>query len=551
MAKSKQVDSSHLPLPKRHCSQESLKDAVKNNDLVLAKKLILSNGLPEDHQESLDLLNICIDKKQEEMGKILVENGVKINRLDEGITSPLHAAIENGLESLAKVLIEKGADVNAKNVIEETPLHIAAFQGQVEVVQALVDYGAVIHVKNSLMRPGPQRIDDYDVYGMTPLENAVKAGHFEVMVILLSEARFQMQERHFILMLDLLLIVAARHAPKAMILALLSNGALVNPRWNRSIHSDFQIPYSSRALSSIIAYKRYKYRDTKEIIELLLRHGADINEQDDHGLTPLHYAAIHCTDNDIEIVKILFKHGADPNVRANFSSRGKTPLHCAAQLPSREELIKIFIDNGADVNDYTYDLGWGDIDKATPLHLAALKEQPKNVQILLQHGANVDAQNTKSNTALHLAVRDGIFKVGELFPDDQLSPDQVYLFKQAMEVMKLLLNEGANVNLANRDKMTPLHFAVALNYADVARILIQYGAKVDAKNIHSQTPMHMAVRNDSRYIAREGSKCIRILLQNGGNSNLKDKKGEKPLEYALRKNREKYVKTLLHCQQMK
>ena len=130
-----------------------MQDTIRDNNLQLAQKLILTQGLPDDHQESLDLLNMAIDHKKEEMAKILVENGVKINRLEDGISSPLHAAIDNGLESLAKFLIKKGAKLNARNVIDETPLHIAAFKGQLEVVQALVDHGAEIYVKNGLMRP--------------------------------------------------------------------------------------------------------------------------------------------------------------------------------------------------------------------------------------------------------------------------------------------------------------------------------------------------------------------------------------------------------------
>lgn len=79
-----------------------------------------------------------------------------------------------------------------------------------------------------------------------------------------------------------------------------------------------------------------------EIIEYLIEKGADVEIQNEDGVTPLHLAAFTKT------ALILLEHGADINQKDN---RGNTPLH-AAVIAGEEhrEMIKFLIDNGADAS---------------------------------------------------------------------------------------------------------------------------------------------------------------------------------------------------------
>ena len=73
-----------------------------------------------------------------------------------------------------------------------------------------------------------------------------------------------------------------------------------------------------------------------------------------------------------------------------------------------------------------------------------------------------------------------------------------------IDVIKLLLLEGADVNRQNNYKETPLHIAALNNKTEVARLLIQNGADVNIQNDSNKTPLDEA---------RKGSEVERLLLQ--------------------------------------
>ena len=76
---------------------------------------------------------------------------------------------------------------------------------------------------------------------------------------------------------------------------------------------------------------------------LLLRHGADVNAQTDHGDTALHGAVMA---NNPDLVKVLLEAGADPNLR---QAQSYTPLHFAGFAgPDRSESARLLLRHGAD-----------------------------------------------------------------------------------------------------------------------------------------------------------------------------------------------------------
>ena len=97
----------------------------------------------------------------------------------------------------------------------------------------------------------------------------------------------------------------------------------------------------------------------KEILELLIAKGADVNAKRDDGETPLHQAAFLMVAK--EIIELLINKGADVNAK---SDDGWTPLHVAASNEGLKEIVELLIDKGSDVSAKS-DRGW------TPLHYAA------------------------------------------------------------------------------------------------------------------------------------------------------------------------------------
>lgn len=61
-----------------------------------------------------------------------------------------------------------------------------------------------------------------------------------------------------------------------------------------------------------------------------------------------------------------------------------------------------------------------------------------------------------------------------------------------LNVAKVLIDNGANINAGNVIMTTPLHYAASHNYVDVIKYLIQRGANIEARDVNNNTPLHLA-----------------------------------------------------------
>jgi ankyrin repeat protein len=138
----------------------------------------------------------------------------------------------------------------------------------------------------------------------------------------------------------------------------------------------------------------------EEIVRILVEAGSDLHHGSVIHLMPLHSAAYYGEKN---LLEMLLKAGADVNrqpARRHTRSSG-TALHAAR----KSEIVRILLDHGADVNAVTTDQ-YG----VTPLHIAAngdptSKDAVEKVQLLLDHGANVNAKSNAGETPLYYAKR--------------------------------------------------------------------------------------------------------------------------------------------------
>ena len=127
----------------------------------------------------------------------------------------------------------------------------------------------------------------------------------------------------------------------------------------------------------------------KEITELLIANGADVNAKRDDGETPLHQAA---SKGRKKIIELLITKGADVSAK---SDRGWTPLHQAADN-GHKEVVELLIDKGADVNAMS-DIG------RTPLYWAADSGYKEIIELLIAKGADVNAKTNDEKTLLDMA----------------------------------------------------------------------------------------------------------------------------------------------------
>jgi len=130
----------------------------------------------------------------------------------------------------------------------------------------------------------------------------------------------------------------------------------------------------------------------KEIVELLIAEGADVNLKDQFDSTPLHEAV---TGGHKDIAELLIANGADVNAK---NDNDGTPLRDAAE-GGHKEIAELLIAEGADVN------AKGGIAGGTPLHGAVTFSHKEIVELLIAKGADVNVKDGDGDTPLDFAVK--------------------------------------------------------------------------------------------------------------------------------------------------
>ncbi|XP_031715046.1 protein phosphatase 1 regulatory subunit 12A isoform X9 [Anarrhichthys ocellatus] len=221
--------------------------------------------------------------------------------------------------------------------------------------------------------------------------------------------------------------------------------------------------------------------DTEEVLRMLDR-GADINYANVDGLTALHQA---CIDDNVDMVTFLVEHGAGINQPDN---EGWIPLHAAASC-GYLDIAEYLISQGASV-------GVVNSEGETPLDIAeeeameellqneinrqgvdieAARKEEERVMLRdarqwLNSGQIQDSRHTKSGgTALHVAAAKGY-----------------------VEVLKLLIQTGYDVNIKDYDGWTPLHASAHWGKEEACRILVENLCDMDLINKMGQTAFDVA-----------------------------------------------------------
>lgn len=94
-----------------------------------------------------------------------------------------------------------------------------------------------------------------------------------------------------------------------------------------------------------------------------------------------------------------------------------------------------------------------------------------------------------------------------------------------IEIVELLLENGASTESVDRNNMTPLHWAVDLGYKDIIKLLVKGGANINAQDINKSTPLHWACDKEDIIL-------VELLADLGADVNCKDVLGNTPMHYA-------------------
>jgi len=278
----------------------------------------------------------------------------------------------------------------------------------------------------------------------------------------------------------------------------------------------------------------YAAGSSGEMIRLLLEKGADVNAQNLKGNTALHIAT---RQGKTDMTHLLITSGAKVNLA---NKDGETPLYHAA-LSGQAEAIRLLLDQHADIKlqptsastllhaaaeggnpelldrllRADADVNAKDQNLFTPLHSAAEFGQVEASRRLIKKGADVNAQSNTEATPLHLAI----WYLGSPMYND--SQDKEASRQKAYDLVKLLLDGGSDPNILSWDG-SPLHIAVLRSDARVIEMLIESGAEVELANLDGQTPTQLATQEP--YNTKE---VLQALGKPSADPNQKNKKVDK------------------------
>jgi ankyrin repeat protein len=394
-----------------------------------------------------------------------------VNRRNPDGSTPLQWAVYKGDIAEVKRLLRAGADVSIANNYGASPMGLAAEVGNTEMLKVLLEAGA--------------DADSPDPDGQTALLAVARTGNVEAAEVLLAAGATVDAREKWGGQTALMWASARRHP--AMMRLLIAKGADVDARstvrdYQRHIQAEGR-PKSldSGGLTPLLYAAR---ENCLACVEVLLEKGADINLPDPDGVSPLLVAIMNA---NWDLADRLIAAGADVNQWDIF---GETPLFTAVNLRSRIDggrasidplnkttglaIVKTLLERGANPNSQLFFqpanlAGNTNTRGSTPLIRAVNNADTEVVRLLLEHGADATINMADRQTPIHAAIAG---RAAE---------------KQVLELIGILHKAGADVNAValvnHREEIrggTALHYAVRKRYKEVIRQLASLGIDMNA-----------------------------------------------------------------------
>jgi ankyrin repeat protein len=491
--------------------------------------------------------------------RLLLDSGASAEAQNNVGSTPLHAAAASRTsQEIVQLLIENSTNIDLRNNIGQTALHEASQCGQPDILRLILNHNADVNAP--------------DNHGWTPLLLAIRKARSEAVQLLLKhgasvtlrndEGRTALHEASQGLQPDLIQLILNHNAD---VDALDSDGS--TPLHLTIFEESLASSEISLVTSGMIAVQETRLDASLDAIQLLLRHGANINLQNHMGQTALHKASqcghldivrhilshgahVDSLDNDgstplhlaisevnLEVVQLLLKHGASVNLQNHL---GQTALHKASQR-YHLDIVRLILDHGAGLN-------LQDNHGSTPLHLAAHHSSQQVVQLFLEHGADVTLRNDKGQSTLHQASQRGHIDIIQLLLNYDADVDAIdndgstalhlaisewslassLLSSMAiaeaglearLETVQLLLRDGANTNLQNHLGQTALHKASHCGHLGIIELILDHNSDVDARDYDGSTPLHLAISEASL-------EAVELLLKHGASVHTQNNRGE-------------------------
>lgn len=451
----------------------------------------------------------------------------------------LHLAVKHNRWSIAAHLLQRQADITIKDLKGRTPLHLAFELNNLHTIDQILSVHSIIAQGNPSNNHGfshfhiactrenidvikffihsgvdvnaPVNFDAVFYPGFTALHLAVKFKLPTVVQLLLSHnADITVRNGLGLTALDQAIVNYERYDPNDKVdytiieLLLLAREQLnIDPAYNRGL----SLLHIACARNDVAGIKRYL--DDRNVNQIV-----DINSPKWAGYTPLHFAAYG--NHDLAIALLLENRNCAISIK---DADGSTPLHLRyvynkfdftssinknilvcegnpvgsdgmshfhfACVENDLSAVQYFLNQGVDVNlatNFEIENHWH--AGTTALHIAVSHNSAKSlVQLLLEHGADVNARDAYMQTPLHRCGRNW-----------------------ETATIRMLVEKGADVNALDKYKRTPLSIASNLQYVDpkIATVLLEHGADINIESFGGKVPLSInsfAFEDNPNYIA--------------------------------------------------
>jgi ankyrin repeat protein len=404
--------------------------ACSNGHLNIVKNLINSGATINDNDSSnLTALIYAAENGHLEIVKILLENKAKVNVLSDNGFSPLIISAAYGHFEIVQVLVTAGAIIDMEHPDNVTPLMYAVAGGFEDIVRYFIDKGS--------------NINQIDNQGNSAMLEASSSGNIEVIHMLLDAGANP--------------LLSNKNGLNTVMLAA-SQGRVdaVNLLLTKNINID-ELSYSG--VSAIMYSIGGGHYDTTKI---LIDNGADINKS---------IISSEIKEEFIDGIE-LYKNGA-------------TLLIMAIQV-GNVNILELLLSNGVDINK-------PDINGITPF-IIAMKEKKFDIAyyLLLNHCDFVD-HYIENDKKYHSLLMDSIqvsdidlslllIKKGAniLYIDETgISIALQASFLNLYDIIFELINRNADMNLVNKEGMSPLIVAASEGNLKTIQTLLQYSKNID------------------------------------------------------------------------
>ena len=279
---------------------------------------------------------------------LLLDHGADANIVEADGCTPLHLAVIEGNQNLAKLFLEKNALVNSQNADGDSPLHTAVSNGFFDITKLLIKKGSNVNLQNK--------------EGRTPLFLGAKNKHEQLIKLSIeNEADVTMgykenSTKRFYLVRGKdngraawQYVLVKKHL-LGLFLKRVKGGVIKVADFGDILRSGFGKDPPEGTTDKILKEYDFQFKEVPdttllhiaseqinepEIIDLLVKSGANVNAQDAEGFTPLHMAAIH---GNLKIVKKLVDLEADVNIVTTDGKNAAELAHLNEELEIEEYL---------------------------------------------------------------------------------------------------------------------------------------------------------------------------------------------------------------------